>query len=246
MRKSFQKGRTMIDETPASEAVKLQQYQRLVKERKACRLCDDLTNPAVVRATDSDALGHLDSDEIGPYSQWHHDLNATLLVVAKDFASVCKFKHYGGWPGTDVQTNNRLSSYLSLAGFRAGSIKDGHSDSGLFFTNAVLCLPGGPGMRTTVKPADVRTCAAQFLKRIIAQIAPRAIATLGSHATKAVVEAEGLPLLLGSDEMIQNESGIQLPSGPRLFPMWHPVASKTTPEQEAAWKRLGGWLKSGG
>lgn len=235
----------MTDETPASGTVKLRQYQALVGERKQCRLCVGLTNPAVVQARDADTPGHMDCDEIGPYSQWHHDLNATLLVVAKDFAPVSKFIHYGGWPGSDVPTNNRLSKYLPLAGFDAGSISAGHAGSGLFFTNSVLCLPGGTNMRTKVNPTDVRTCTTQFLGRVIALIAPKAIAALGSHATEAVVEAESLAPIFEFADLVQMESGVSLPSGPRLFAMWHPVASKTTDEQETAWKRLGHWLQSG-
>jgi uracil-DNA glycosylase len=172
------------------------------------------------------------------------------MVIAKDFAPVKKFIQYGGWPGSDVKTNKRLSYYLTYAGFSVGSISEGHDASGLFFTNAVLCLPGGEHMRTYVKTTDVKMCSRKFLCQLISLVNPKSIAALGEHATNAVFEAVGLEQPLSFSNLISEDEGYQLPSGPRLFAVWHPVASNsskrpiTSKDHIAAWSRIGNWLKA--
>jgi len=187
------------------------------------------------------ACGGLDSDEVGPYTRWHGDLDARLMVVGKDFAPVARFEHYGGRPGVEVETNRRLARYLQLAGFDPGPVSESHHGEGLFFTNAVLCLPGGASMRTTVRPADVKTCASRFLKATIELVNPQIIATLGSQAAKAVLHAFDMPFNRESSGVASGEEGQVLPGGVVLFAMPHPVASRRKAEHEAAWRRVGSW-----
>ena len=92
---------------------KAERYDALVAARKNCGLCAGLSNPATVRG------GEFDSDQLGPYSRWHADLDAELIVVAKDFAPVPKFIEYEGAPGPRVQTNMRLARRLDALGFQA-------------------------------------------------------------------------------------------------------------------------------
>lgn len=60
---------------------KQRQYAVLVVERKQCRLCVGLRNPA-----DTGFAEH-DSDEIGPWTRLHGDLNAELMVIGQDWAA---------------------------------------------------------------------------------------------------------------------------------------------------------------
>ena len=112
-----------------SASEKQRAYAELVAGRKRCELCRGvgLRNPSEV----SD--GELDSDHIGPYSRWHADLDAELMVVAKDFAPEVKFIEYGGAPGRKVQTNTRLARYLEGIGsapkVQARVIRTGGSSS---------------------------------------------------------------------------------------------------------------------
>jgi len=225
-------------------------YQELVACRKRCSRCPGLTNPA------SKELQALDSDEIGPYTCWHGDLNARLVVVGKDFAPVAKFEQYNGRPGVDVETNRRLVNYLKIAGFEPGAIDRSHHDGGMFFTNAVLCLPGGAHMRTKILSRDVKTCSV-FLKKTLSIVSPRVVATLGGQATNAVLHAHGLPRGDFS-ALVKMKAGFELPDGAttgsiwgqpseqfraRLFAMPHPVASFSKSVHEAAWRRLRVWFK---
>ena len=61
-------------------------YDKLVRERIACRRCEasGLTNPSIV----SD--GRFDSPEIGPWSRWQERVGAMLMIfaVAASFGSV--------------------------------------------------------------------------------------------------------------------------------------------------------------
>ncbi len=118
------------------------EYERLVSERKGCSQCAGLTNPSRVCG------GAFDSEHIGPYSRWHGDLEADLVIVGKEFAPVDKFIEHRGAPGRDVPTNLRLPNYLKNAGFDPGTAETSIQDSRLFFTNAILCLPPGNKMRT--------------------------------------------------------------------------------------------------
>ena len=209
-------------------------YRSLVMERKACRLCPRLTNVSCAEG------GALDSDEIGPYTRWHADLEARLVVVGKDFAPAPRLAENGGRPGARVQTNLRLIRYLAEAGFDAGSPRETYRDRGLFFTNSVLCLPEGMSMRTAVRQGEVDACARRFLWPTLELLRPRAIATLGSHAMRAVLVAAGLTVQPTFQELVEAESGLELPGGTTLFAMPHPMGTKwTRPQNEAAWRRVG-------
>ncbi len=73
-------------------------YEELVRTRKACQLCEHLTNPAFIDCP-------ADSDRIGPYSLWQGNLRTSLVVVGQDFADVDTYKASAGWPGERVGTN---------------------------------------------------------------------------------------------------------------------------------------------
>lgn len=208
-------------------------YHELVARRQACRLCQSLTNVSEV------AGGSLDSEEVGPYTRWHADLDARLMVVAKDFAPATRLAELEGRPGASVPTNARLKHYLSVAGFECGSPRTTYRDRGLFFTNAVLCLPEGESMRTTVRAREVKECASGFLRPTIELIRPRAIATLGSQAASAVLEAMGVAPRPSFGELVDADAGLELPGGVVLLAMPHPMGtSRTKIENEAAWARV--------
>jgi uracil-DNA glycosylase len=207
-------------------------YHKLVEQRKSCRLCPSLTNPSTVRE------GALDSDEIGPYSTWQADLRADLVVVAKDFAPVGKFVKFDGRPGAGVRTNVRLQRFLALAGYPVGPPDAPNASALVFLTNAVLCLPGGSSMRTTVPRAAVRTCAREFLRPLLELVQPRAVVSLGVQATSAVLDGLGLSTALDFQAATREPSGLPLPDGGRLFPVPHPAASMPLAAHEASWLRI--------
>ena len=212
-------------------------YAGLVALRKQCKLCD-LTNPAAVEK------GKFDSDVIGPYTRWHGDLNARLVVVAKDFAPESIFTEYEGRPGADVETNKRLIRYLRIAGFDAGDPRQSYRDRGLFFTNAILCLAKGEKMRTAVSLQHARRCGDKFLCKLLRLISPAVVVALGNHAVDAVLEACDTTRNPAAPIMARGKTGFALPDGPRFFSVPHPVASVKTAKQEQAWGRVRDWLSA--
>jgi uracil-DNA glycosylase len=89
---------------------KQRQYRDLVKKRNACRLCIGLTNPADV------ALERYDSDEIGPWSRLHGDLDAQLMIVGQDWGDVRYFNDNKGLDRLDNPTMCNLEKLLSHIG----------------------------------------------------------------------------------------------------------------------------------
>lgn len=214
-------------------------YEHLVSERKDCQRCNRyLENPSRVQG------GKFDSCQIGPYSQWHDDLDAELVVVAKDFAPAAKFIEYRGVPGKAVQTNLRLSKHLEGIGFHAGTADQSFSESRLFFTNAILCLPPGDDMRTPTFLKAAGTCGRVFLRPLVDLVSPRAIISLGEQATEAVLQAYGdsgrFQNLMGLDD------GHSLSAGPKLFAVPHPVASFKKEVHLRSWERVEKFLSASG
>ena len=168
------------------------------------------------------------------------------MIVGKDFAPVSKFEEFDRRPGTHVETNRRLARYLELAGFCPGRIAESHTDGGIFFTNAVLCLPGGDSMRTAVRTQEVRACASRFLRATVQLVEPQAVATLGLQATNAVLHAFGESAVKDFSRIVEDEGGVTLANGVVVFAVPHPVASRTKAEHEAAWRRIGAWFAGDG
>ena len=179
---------------------KVTEMSRLVEERKRCRLCGDLKNPAEVDE------GVFDSERIGPYTRWQGNLDARLMVVGRDFAPVERFRALSGWPGESIQTNLSLVRLLAEAGFTIAPPCSGSSDDQIFFTNAVLCLPSGSAMRTRVRQESFRNCGRRFLRRTIEVVQPRAVAALGMAALDTILEAFERPRCAGSLSANMNET----------------------------------------
>jgi DNA polymerase len=113
---------------------KKQQYDVLVTERKACRSCTGLRNPA------EPALRQFDSSEIGPWSRLHGDLDAQLMIVGQDWGDV---KYYTDNKGLDKLTNptmRNLEKLLHHIGVNVRLTTYADQGHGVFLTNAVVCL----------------------------------------------------------------------------------------------------------
>jgi hypothetical protein len=107
-------------------------YEKLVRARKHCRKCHpELRNPA--------EFDH-DADEVGPWSRWLASRPAELILVGQDWGDVGYFQKYKGRDIPDNRTNKRLIKYLKLLGFEVGPPNITDHTSGVFATNAILCL----------------------------------------------------------------------------------------------------------
>lgn len=117
---------------------KRNKYIEMVLERKACRRCENcgLTNPSVVDN------GKLDGIEIGPWTRWNGDLNARILIVGQEWGDVASFERQGGLD-TPSATNEMLLDLLGSVGISLQTAPSGGSQTGVFLTNAALCLKRG-------------------------------------------------------------------------------------------------------
>ena len=163
---------------------KQQRYSALVEKRKACRLCVGLSNPA------ERTLRRFDSDQIGPWSRLHGDLDAELLIVGQDWGGV---KYYNDNEGLDKLANPtmcNLEKLLNHIGIRVSVTSYSDHSRGVFLTNAVLCLKDG-GLQAKIEPAWVRNCGSNFLRRQIEIVRPKVVVGLGAFAFHAVLRAFG-------------------------------------------------------
>ena len=165
-----------------------QQYAGLVQARKACQCCASigLKNPAHIRG------GMFDSPEIGPWTRWNGDLDARLFVVGQDWGDVAGFERQQGLEDSTSGTNKRLRKLLHSVGISVSQASKSSSGSGVFLTNAVLCLKTG-GAQAEVNKAWFTNCGPLFLRPQIELVRPRVVVSLGERAYLAIRDSFGLP-----------------------------------------------------
>jgi uracil-DNA glycosylase family 4 len=181
-------------------------YLSLVRTRKECRLCEPLglTNPALC------ADGRYDSDHIGPWSKWHGNLNAELMVVGQDWGDTAAYIGHRGIEDPQNATNKVLVDLVRSVGLDMNAV---------FLTNAVLCLEEG-GCQARVNKEWFRNCGERFLKPTIEIVKPGVLVTLGEHAYRSVAAIFGLLPVAFSQAVNQSER-FMLPQGTAFFPMYH-------------------------
>ena len=215
-------------------------YAQLVRERKECTLCRELGlhNPAVPK------LERFDSDEIGPWTRWLGDRNARLMIVGQDWGDVTYFQNNEGFDDCTrkrYRTNRKLKGFLKGIGIEV-PIERRDGSSGVFLTNAVLCIKKG-GNRAPVKKQWFDNCRV-FLRRQIEIVSPDVVVTIGVPAYKAVASAFN-PLPEFSVAW-GNSEGVELMSRCRIVPVYHPMASIDTQQQIQDWARVERALRHAG
>ena len=215
-------------------------YKDLVDQRKKCRLCASagLQNPATAR------LAQFDSDEIGPWTRWLGDRKANLMVVGEDWGSVEYYEKNKGFDDdctNRAYTNQRLKRLLNSIEIRVPSGESRDERSGVFLTNAVLCLKDG----SMQDPADERCFdkCRTFLRRQIEIVSPAVVVTLGKRAYKAVATAFKLTSETTLRPAVEEPEGQTLMADCRLLPVYHCGNNSTRrnrceAEQRLDWKRV--------
>jgi uracil-DNA glycosylase family 4 len=181
-------------------------YLSLVRARKECRLCEPLglTNPVLY------ADGRYDSDHIGPWSKWHGNLKAALMVIGQDWGDTAAYIKSAGIEDPKSRTNQVLVDLVRSVGLDMNAV---------FLTNAVLCLKEG-GCQARVNKEWFRNCGERFLKPTIEIVKPKVLVTLGEHAYQSVTAIFGLLPVVFSQAVNYSE-GFTLPQGTLFFPMYH-------------------------
>lgn len=211
---------------------KEEQYEALVDKRKSCRLCAEygFCNPNETA---------YETDEIGPYSKWAHDLNAEVMIVAQDFADKVSYDKFQGtvqmkeivdlesYKEYDTMTNynlRALSKNISQIKLGCPSKSSGEN---VFITNVVLCLKTG-NMSGPFSSKATKNCSQNYLKPLIDIIKPKALIALGSESTFAIInlfkaENPALVALAKSNfKDVFKSSPIRLNEDLILYPMYHP------------------------
>lgn len=237
---------------------KLADYGALVATRQKCRACMDIKVPAGCYQNQSDFEGIPDTDQIGNFSTWAHDLHAKVVIVGQDYANAETYRRDEGQVQRDpievdahascwsTETNYRLVQLVRELGLDIGSPSVGSATSGVFLTNAVLCLK--PGKMNASNPAKVyANCAGNFLRRTIDLVQPDVVITLGLQATRATLSCyakdseelrhfRSLPL-----SALHHKQCISLSDKTDLYPVYHPGAYGRMARQRIDAERSDGW-----
>jgi uracil-DNA glycosylase len=193
---------------------KLQHYRSLVQDRQRCERCADLglKNPSSIEK------GVFDSDEIGPWTRWNGDLNASVMVVGQEWGGIPTFCRQKGLD-RHAGTNRTLQKLLESIGISVEGAPINKPDSGLFLTNAVLCLKDGPDS-APVKPAWFRQCGAGFLKAQIELVSPHVVVALGQRAYMAIRDVFDCPRV-SFRRAVEAHKAIPLGFAQSLVPVYH-------------------------
>jgi DNA polymerase len=192
---------------------KREQYAALVAERKRCRLCVGLHNPADIE------LAAFDSDDIGPWSRLHGDLDARLLIIGQDWGDVRYYTANRGLDDLRNPTIRTLEKLLRGIGLEVSLAAYDTGQRGVFLTNAVLCLKDG-GLQAQTKREWFDNCGKRFLRRQIEIVSPRVAVALGQKAYEAILgafEVESLPFR----SAVADDAGTALANGTRLLAVYH-------------------------
>ncbi|MDB4873815.1 MAG: hypothetical protein JWM41_261 [Gemmatimonadetes bacterium] len=193
-------------------------YSELVAERKAYDPTPfALENPSVVGG------GRFDSDHIGPWTVWAHDLEADLMVVGQDWGDVAYFEKNKGFDAPGNPTNEALRKLLESIGrpippppAATDARDERRSSCGVWLTNASLWLKSG-GMSAPVRTEWFGEDSMTLLRAQVDLVQPRVIVALGARAHGCVLGAYGLPRHAGPyKRAVESLEGIALPTEGRI------------------------------
>jgi uracil-DNA glycosylase len=217
-------------------------YEELVRARKACRLCHDLLNPA------APALAQYDSPEVGPWSQWQASRPAKIIVVGQDWGTERFYRDTRGLGDPSNPTRQKLTEFLSLLGFKVDPAKKTDDRSGVFATNAILCLKRSASLSASVKQEWFSNCR-RFLKATIEASSAPVVVALGRPAYESVMHAYGKqPQRDGGFRVVVDSRPIDLDARHRLFAVYHPAArpiSCSIQQMREDWLRIAAYLRDG-
>lgn len=199
-----------------ADLLKRNQYINLVSDRKSCTLCKDygLTNPSEVQK------GKFDSDQIGPWTRWNGDIDAHVLIAGQDWGAINTFIKQRGKDRPDSGTNEMLLYLLASIGLDVKVAPNMRSNSGVFLTNAALCLKEGTDS-SPVRSEWFTNCGAAFLRPQIKLINPRVVVALGKEAYLAICHAYTMEPVAKFTDAIGCIFALKDTDGIRMVPVSH-------------------------
>jgi len=118
-----------------------------------------------------------------------------------------------------AEQNRMLRELLAFAGFDIAPAPIKVPASGVYLTNAALCLKSG-GVQAPVKDEWFKNCGVSFLRAQVEIVDPRVVVALGQQAYRALCYAFGIPH--GSfRDVVNRHKPIPLPTGASLVAVYH-------------------------
>jgi DNA polymerase len=193
---------------------KAENYQALVKSRKFCHTCSELTNPIDC------ADGAFDSDHLGPWTRWQGNLNAKLMIIGQDWGDSAYFLNNAGVESPKNPTNSNLVRLAASIGITIEPLpKFSEFEGQVFLTNAILCLKEG-GLQGAVEQEWFRNCGVKHLKPTIDLVQPKVLVSLGARVYQTIQELYALPKVRFK-EAVNHKLGIVLANSTHYFPLYH-------------------------
>lgn len=218
-----------------------QLYSSLVLQRKRCKACRGLINPA---ACDG---GQYDSSQIGPWSRWQGNLQAKLMVVGQDWGDTNYFLKWKGFDDPNNPTNVNLMKLLSSIGVNIKPFVVDDQVGKIFLTNAILCLKQN-SLQGAIDDTWYENCGKKFLKPSVEIVKPNVLIALGEGPYKTILQAYGIRYVRPKSyrmvvEQVGQAGGKKLPGGALLFPVYHCGSkgvniNRKLPDQLNDWKLI--------
>ena len=216
-------------------------YNSLVRQRKKCRSCRGLVNPAVYEG------GKFDSSEIGPWSLWQGDLNAKIMIVGQDWGDKAYFTK---WKGADQPSGNPTNSNLQKLLHQLHIDIKGPRETQehkIFLTNLILCLKDG-GLQAPIQDEWLTNCCEEFFRNLVELIRPRVVLALGKRVSEAILNLYEIPhRKTWTLNQLMQSGPFNLFDTTYLFPVYHCGASgvnrnRSFEDQNTDWKKVADWV----
>jgi hypothetical protein len=219
---------------------KQQAYEALVRKRKAFRFAE-LLNPSEIKN------GQYDCDHVEPWARWQGNLDATIMLVGKDFGGKDFFIRFrGGCDPTSV-TNLNLMKLFSCIGVNIGTPLMPEKAAPVFLTNAIVgILESDKKGGNRISSVSKRESAREFLRPLIDIIDPKVIIAMGKEAYECVSDAFEIPHAKSLLQALE-EGPTKLPGAKFLFAVFHcgglGLANRPLSKQLDDWRRIASYMQ---
>ena len=216
-------------------------YADLVQRRRAFRFAE-LLNPSEIEG------GRYDGEHVELWARWLGNLDATVMLVGKDFGGKSFFLKFKGGCDPLSVTNRNLIQLFRCLGIDIGTPSAPRHDAPVFLTNAIAGIvdttcKGGNRISAVSKRESTR----EFLRPLIDIVAPKVIIAMGKEAYECVFMAFGMPHARPLWKALE-EGPVRLPDGKLLCPVFHcgglGLANRPLCKQLEDWRRIARHLKS--
>ena len=218
---------------------KQQAYAALVKKRKAFRFAE-LLNPSEIEA------GRYDGDHVELWARWLDNLDASIMLVGKDFGGREFFIRFKGGCDPNSVTNRNLMELFKSINIDIGTPLKPNKNAPVFLTNAIVGIvdsdqKGGNRISSVSKRESTR----EFLRPLIDIVNPKVIIAMGKESYECVSNAFEVHREKTMEQALCR-SPVKLPGSRLLFPVFHcgglGIANRPLIKQLEDWRKISNYL----